>query len=171
VPFDDSAALARGRRRRSGETLAAIIVEPLVHHIASRAWLQTARGCAIERGTVLIFDEVKTAFRVRTGGVQALLRHHPRPHHHRQGARQRVSAGGRGGARADAMASAHRTWISSTLPPRRRRSPRRGLCSSGTIALDVCGALDRIGAGRCSRSVRDGARRTPSVGGERTGRR
>lgn len=70
VPFGDVAALEAALA--AGEAPAAIIIEPLVHDIASVDWLEAARRGADRTGAVLIFDEVKTAFRVRTGGVQAL---------------------------------------------------------------------------------------------------
>lgn len=75
VPFGDVAALEVAVQRlvEQGTSPAAIIIEPLVHEIAPLAWLEAARAAADRTGAVLIFDEVKTAFRVRTGGVQALL--------------------------------------------------------------------------------------------------
>jgi glutamate-1-semialdehyde 2,1-aminomutase len=70
VPFNDTAALARAVD--DGPPPAAIMLEPLVHDVAGAAWLGEARRLADAAGAVLVFDEVKTAFRVRTGGVQAL---------------------------------------------------------------------------------------------------
>jgi glutamate-1-semialdehyde aminotransferase len=72
VPFDDLAALDAACDPGL-EPPAAIIIEPLVHQIASAEWLLAARRLADRIGAVLIFDEVKTAFRVRTGGVQEAL--------------------------------------------------------------------------------------------------
>jgi len=69
VPFDDVASLDAAVAAR-GHELAAIIVEPLIHQIASVAWLRAARTACDRIGAVLVFDEIKTAFRVRTGGVQ-----------------------------------------------------------------------------------------------------
>ncbi|NCW45467.1 MAG: aminotransferase class III-fold pyridoxal phosphate-dependent enzyme, partial [Gemmatimonadaceae bacterium] len=111
VPFADIAALETAMSL--GEPPAAIIIEPLVHDIAPLAWLEAARRLADAHGAVLIFDEVKTCFRVRTGGVQALL-----------GVTPDITAIGKALAngyplaavvgRADAMDAATRTWISST---------------------------------------------------------
>ncbi|MCA0376513.1 MAG: aminotransferase class III-fold pyridoxal phosphate-dependent enzyme [Gemmatimonadetes bacterium] len=70
VPFGDVAALCAAVDEAAP---AAIIFEPLVHDVAPRDWLLAARSAADRTGAVLIFDEVKTAFRVRTGGVQELL--------------------------------------------------------------------------------------------------
>ncbi len=71
IPFDDVAELETAVTQHAHQ-LAAIIIEPLVHHVASKAWLTAARDAANRTGAVLIFDEIKTAFRVRTGGVQEL---------------------------------------------------------------------------------------------------
>ncbi len=71
VPFNDVDALHATVSALPAPP-AAIILEPLIHELASVEWLSAARRLADQSGAVLIFDEVKTAFRVRTGGVQAL---------------------------------------------------------------------------------------------------
>lgn len=59
-----------------GETLAAVICEPYVHSYGcvapAEGFLQEIRALCAEHGAVLIFDEVKTAFRAHLGGYQAL---------------------------------------------------------------------------------------------------
>ncbi len=112
VPFNDIAALDAAVSRAAVPP-AAIIIEPLVHDIASVPWLESARGLADRTGAVLIFDEVKTAFRVRTGGVQELT-----------GVTPDLTTLGKAMAngyplsavvgRAGVMEAAQRTWISST---------------------------------------------------------
>ncbi len=72
VPFNDTEALNAAVASAS-TSLAAVIIEPLIHEIADRAWLVAARQACDRADAVLIFDEIKTAFRVRTGGVQELL--------------------------------------------------------------------------------------------------
>lgn len=72
VPFGDGPALEAAVATHA-HRLAAVILEPLVHELAPLAWLRAARGACDRSGAVLIFDEIKTAFRVRTGGVQELL--------------------------------------------------------------------------------------------------
>ena len=61
---------------REGSTIAAAIVEPVAGNmnlVAPRAgFLETLRKLCIQHGTVLIFDEVMTGFRVALGGAQAL---------------------------------------------------------------------------------------------------
>ena len=112
VPFDDIKALELAASRLPNPP-AAIVIEPLVHDIASAAWLESARRVADRTGAVLIFDEVKTAFRVRTGGVQELT-----------GVTPDLTTLGKAMAngyplaavvgRAGVMEVAHHTWISST---------------------------------------------------------
>lgn len=69
VPFDDIAALERAVTV-AGSALAAIVLEPVVERAASVQWLQRARDLADASGAALIFDEVKTGFRVAPGGWQ-----------------------------------------------------------------------------------------------------
>lgn len=112
VPFNDVAAL-EATVAALAHPPAAIIIEPLVHEVASVAWLETARRLAERTGAVLIFDEVKTAFRVLTGGVQALT-----------GVTPDLTTLGKAMAngyplaalvgRAAVMTHATKTWISST---------------------------------------------------------
>jgi len=53
-------------------SLACIIVEPAHRTIASPAFLRLARRLADATGSLLVFDEVVTAFRVGLGGYQSL---------------------------------------------------------------------------------------------------
>ena len=58
-----------------GEQIACIIVEPVAGNMNCvppvPGFLQTLRDCCSESGSVLIFDEVMTGFRVALGGAQA----------------------------------------------------------------------------------------------------
>ena len=75
VPFNDTAALEeafRGHRHQ----LAAVIVEPVAGNMGCvpprMGFLERLRALTAEQGTVLIFDEVMTGFRVAYGGAQQL---------------------------------------------------------------------------------------------------
>ncbi|MFA6041126.1 MAG: glutamate-1-semialdehyde 2,1-aminomutase [Methylophilus sp.] len=61
---------------QSGNELACVIIEPVVGNmnliVPHMEFLQTLRELCTEHGTVLIFDEVMTGFRVALGGAQAL---------------------------------------------------------------------------------------------------
>ena len=69
VAFDDIAALERAVTE-AGAGLAAIVLEPVVERAPSREWLRRARALSDAAGAVLIFDEIKTGFRVAPGGWQ-----------------------------------------------------------------------------------------------------
>ncbi len=75
VPFNDEAAVAAAFQEHD-QSLAAVIVEPFVGNagfIPPRpGFLEALREHATVAGTVLIFDEVMTGFRVHAGGAQAL---------------------------------------------------------------------------------------------------
>jgi glutamate-1-semialdehyde 2,1-aminomutase len=112
VPFDDVAALEAAAGR--GEPPAAILLEPVVERAPSAAWLDSARGLASERGALLIFDEIKTAFRLGPGGAAERWGVHPD-----LAVLGKALANGAPLAalvgRADLMARVRDTWISSTL--------------------------------------------------------
>ncbi len=112
IPFGDVAALDQAVDRHAAD-LAAVILEPLIHEIASTEWLRAARSACDRTGAVLIFDEIKTAFRIRTGGVQELLEISPD-----LTTLGKAMANGYPLAavvgRAGVMEAAARTWISST---------------------------------------------------------
>jgi glutamate-1-semialdehyde 2,1-aminomutase len=71
VPFDDDEALEEAFRKH-GDSLACAVVEPLPGNnglLEQRAgWLETLRALTREHGTLLIFDEVISGFRLRFGG-------------------------------------------------------------------------------------------------------
>lgn len=69
VPFDDITAL-EAAAGEAGDALAAIVLEPVIERLPSNAWVEAARAICDERGAVLVFDEMKTGFRLRTGGFQ-----------------------------------------------------------------------------------------------------
>jgi len=112
IPFDDPAGLDAALT--AGEEVAAIVVEPVIDHAPSREWLEVLRDRATKTGAVLVFDEIKTAFRIALGGAaerwgivpdlvvvgKALG----------NGVPIAAVAGGR-----DLMEATTRTWISSTL--------------------------------------------------------
>ncbi|HXE60934.1 MAG TPA: aminotransferase class III-fold pyridoxal phosphate-dependent enzyme [Gemmatimonadaceae bacterium] len=69
VPFDDVDALADAARA-AGDRLAAIIIEPVIERLPAPEWLAEARRLCDALGAVFILDEMKTGFRMRTGGFQ-----------------------------------------------------------------------------------------------------
>ena len=113
LPFNDPEA-ARAAIRERDRRLAAVVVEPLVVEEPSREWLEVLRAETERVGAVLVFDEIKTAFRLELGGAAG-----------RYGVRPDLAVLGKAlgngfplavvGGRADVMAHAGHTWISSTL--------------------------------------------------------
>ncbi len=113
LPFND-VARTREMIRDAGKALAAVVVEPLVVVEPAREWLEAVRAEATRAGAVLVFDEIKTAFRLALGGAAE-----------RWGVRPDLAVLGKAlangfplaalGGRADVMQGASRTWISSTL--------------------------------------------------------
>ena len=76
LPYNDFEVLDL-TLRREGHQVAAIIVEPILGNAAgigpADGWLEHLREKCDQYGIVLIFDEVKTGFRVAPGGAQELF--------------------------------------------------------------------------------------------------
>jgi len=74
VPFNDGAALARVFSQH--QDIAAVIIEPVVGNMGcvppQKGYLETVRDLTTRNGSLLIFDEVMTGFRVARGGAQEL---------------------------------------------------------------------------------------------------
>jgi glutamate-1-semialdehyde 2,1-aminomutase len=113
VPFDEVGALELAVAA-AGSSLAAIVLEPVVEHAPSIEWLTRARELCDVHGAVLIFDEIKTGFRVAPGGYSELC-----------GVQPDLASYGKAMAngyplaavvgRQPLMDCARESWISSTL--------------------------------------------------------
>ena len=75
LPYNDSQAL-RAAFARFGGQIAGVIVEPVAGNMScvppAAGFLQSLRELCTQHGSLLIFDEVMTGFRVARGGAQAL---------------------------------------------------------------------------------------------------
>jgi glutamate-1-semialdehyde 2,1-aminomutase len=75
LPYNDMEAVAEIMREK-GEAVACIIVEPVAGNMGLvppiPKFLETLRELSTKSGSLLIFDEVITGFRVAYGGAQAL---------------------------------------------------------------------------------------------------
>jgi glutamate-1-semialdehyde 2,1-aminomutase len=151
VPFDDIAALD-GACRTAGRDLAAVVIEPVIERMPSPEWIASARGLCDELGAVLVFDELKTGFRLARGGYQEFA-----------GVTPDLAAFGKAMANGFPLAavvgnkaimeSATRTWISSTLAG-------ESMSIAAALAVlhiyetegqqegeeDICTSLGRVGA-------------------------
>ncbi len=135
VPFDDVGALEEAVAR--GSPPAAILLEPVVERAPSRAWLAAARRLAGDE-SVLIFDEIKTGFRLGPGGAAV-----------RWGVAPDLAVLGKAMAngfplaavvgRAGLMSRVRSTWISSTL------ATEFTALAAARAVLDVWGETDVAG--------------------------
>ena len=128
----------------AGDSLAAVMIEPLVEVMADVDWLRDLRTQCDRVGAVLIFDEVKTGFRLHRGGAQALL-----------GVTPDLAAIGKAMAngyplaavvgRASVMPAAERTWVSSTLATELVAIAASHAVLDRHDRHDVCGQLASTG--------------------------
>ena len=166
VPFDDVDALETVAKR-AGDRLAAIVLEPVIERLPSVEWISIARRACDESGAVLIFDEMKTGFRLKPGGYQELVDVTPD-----------LAVFGKALAngyplsavvgRESVMRAASDTWISSTLASETvalaaaraviEWHARAEVCESlGEIGAEMKGAVDRaIAASRIEGVSTDG---------------
>lgn len=164
VPFDDMSALERAVEI-AGRDLAAIVLEPIVDREPSEMWLLRARELCDASGAVLVFDEVKTGFRVAPGGWQEV-----------SGVTPDLAAFGKAMAngyplaavvgREAIMAAARDTWISSTLA-----SESTALAAALAVLdwhdrADICATLGETG--RDMRAAVDRAIMASGIGGVAT---
>ena len=113
LPFND-VERTRAMIRAERERLAVVVVEPVINAEPAREWLEVLRAETARVGAVLVFDEIKTAFRLAIGGAAE-----------RYGVQPDLVVLGKAlangyplaavGGRAAIMHGATRTWISSTL--------------------------------------------------------
>jgi len=94
--------------------VAAVVLEPAVNGPPRPEWLERARQLASRHGAVLVFDEIKTAFRVAIGGVAELTGITPDLIVLGKALGNGMPISVVGGA-APLMEAATETWISSTL--------------------------------------------------------
>ncbi len=144
VAYDDVPAL-EAAVSAAGSNLAAIVIEPVVERLPSKEWIARARELATAAGAVLIFDEIKTGFRLRTGGYQQFADVMPD-----------LAAFGKAMANGyplsavvgdrDVMDAAKRTWISSTLAGEAASLAAATAVLSWHDQVDVCESLWTIGA-------------------------
>jgi glutamate-1-semialdehyde 2,1-aminomutase len=149
VPFDDVGALERAVTD-AGARLAAVVIEPVIERMPSPDWVARARSLCDTAGAALVFDEIKTGFRLRPGGYQELA-----------GVTPDLATFGKAlangyplavvGGRRDIMQAARETWISSTLA-----SESIALAAAWAVLdwhdqAEICDALASTG-----RELRDG---------------
>lgn len=143
IPFDDIPALERAVAD-AGTSLAAIAIEPVIERLPSKEWVARARALCDANDAVLIFDEIKTGFRLATAGYQQYADITPD-----------LAAFGKAMANgfplaavcgnAALMAAAEKTWISSTLASETGALTAAAAVFSWHDRADVCQSLWNIG--------------------------
>jgi glutamate-1-semialdehyde 2,1-aminomutase len=113
IPFNDIERTIE-TMRQAGDALACVVLEPVVDGAPDGEWLRAVRTECTRIGALLVYDEVKTAFRVAPGGAAE-----------RWGGDPDLLVVGKAlangfplaavGGRAGLMEQVTRTWISSTL--------------------------------------------------------
>jgi glutamate-1-semialdehyde aminotransferase len=160
IPFND-VDRTRAAIRAAGDELAVVVVEPLVVEEPKREWLETLRAETTRVGAVLVFDEIKTAFRLAVGG--AAERYDVRPDLVVLG---KALANGfplaACGGRADLMSGVARTWISSTLATEGVALAAAHATLDVMIKERVCAHLHRVGT-RLLHGLHDLQHRYPTV--------
>lgn len=144
IPFDDVPALERAVAD-AGSSLAAIVIEPVIERLPSKEWITRARALSESSGAVLVFDEMKTGFRLATGGYQQYADVTPD-----------LATFGKALANgfplsvvcgnADLMEVADRkTWISATLANEAASLAAAGAVLAWHDRVDICASLWSIG--------------------------
>ncbi len=144
VPYDDVDALET-TAKHLGDRLAAIVLEPVIERLPSVEWIAEARRACDESGAVLIFDEIKTGFRLKPGGYQELVDVAPD-----------LAVFGKALAngyplsavvgRESVMRAASDTWISSTLASETVSLAAARAVIEWHARAEVCESLGDIGA-------------------------
>jgi glutamate-1-semialdehyde 2,1-aminomutase len=143
VPFDDVSAL-EAAVAAAGTHLAAVIIEPVIERMPLPHWATRARELCDAAGAALIFDEVKTGFRLSTGGYQEHSKITPDLAAFGKAMANGYPLSAVVGKRA-LMEAARKTWISSTLA-----SESTALAAAGAVLdwhekADICDSLAAIG--------------------------
>jgi glutamate-1-semialdehyde 2,1-aminomutase len=143
VPFDDIPAL-EAAVAAAGTQLAAIIIEPVIERMPLPHWATRARELCDAAGAALIFDEIKTGFRLATGGYQEHSKITPDLAAFGKAMANGYPLSAVVGKRA-LMEAARNTWISSTLA-----SESTALAAAGAVLdwhekADICDSLASIG--------------------------
>jgi len=142
IGFNDVAA---GRSAIREQNAAAVVVEPVIDAPPDPTWLGMLREECDAAGTVLIFDEIKTALRLAIGGAAE-----------RYGVSPDLVVLGKGlangfplavvGGRRTVMEALEHTWISSTLATEQVSLRAAIAAVRVTQREDVPGHLGRVGA-------------------------
>lgn len=143
LPFND-VDRTRAAIRAVGDQLAVVVVEPVIVAEPTREWLETLRVETTRLGAILVFDEIKTAFRLAVGGAGERYGVHPDLVVLGKALANGFPLAAVGG-RAAVMSGVTRTWISSTLATESVALAAARAALEVTIGEGVCAHLHRLG--------------------------
>lgn len=143
VPFNDCDGTLKAMRE-VGDGLALVIIEPVVDGPPSLEWLRLLRAETERVGAALVFDEIKTGFRLAVGG--AVERYGVRPDLvvYGKALGNGFPLAAVGGSRRF-MDVVTRTWISSTLATEFVALAAAHAAVEATVRLRVPEHLARVG--------------------------
>lgn len=144
VDFDDVPGLVSAVAA-AGTDLAAIVLEPVIERMPSPEWIAEARSACDRAGAVLIFDEMKTGFRLATGGYQQHAEVKPDLAVFGKAMACGLPVAAVVGSAA-VMDAASDTWISSTLAGESSALAAVAAVLERYDEVDVCASLARVGA-------------------------
>ncbi len=144
VPFDDMPALERAVSD-AGARLAAIAIEPVIERLPSKEWIARARHLCDASGAALIFDEMKTGFRLATGGYQQFADVTPDLAAFGKALANGYPIAAVCGHASLMEAAEKKTWISSTLASETGALAAAGAVLAWHDRVDICASLWSIG--------------------------
>ena len=97
-PFNDARSRRSISHRQHPGQIAAVLLEPVAGNMGlvpprARISAKASASSPAKHGSLLVFDEVMTGFRLALGGAQTALRRHARPHRPGQDRRRRPAGG------------------------------------------------------------------------------
>lgn len=144
VPFDDIPALERAASD-AGARLAAIAIEPVIERLPSKEWIVRARQLCDASDAALIFDELKTGFRLATGGYQQYADVAPDLAAFGKALANGYPLAAVCGHASLMEAAEKKTWISSTLASETGALAAAGAVLAWHDRVDICASLWSIG--------------------------
>jgi glutamate-1-semialdehyde 2,1-aminomutase len=150
LPYNDVEAIRQAFHKHAGR-LAAVLVEPVAANMGlvlpEPGYLETIRSLCDENGTVLIFDEVITGFRVAYGGAQE-----------RYGIKADLTCLGKiVGGGLPLAACGGRAQIMDLLAPAGRVYQAGTLSGNPIATAAAIATLDILAEGRCYRELESAA--------------
>ncbi|MGQ0764706.1 MAG: aminotransferase class III-fold pyridoxal phosphate-dependent enzyme [Gemmatimonadota bacterium] len=144
VPFDDVNAL-EAAIAQAGADLACVLLEPVQERLPSAAWIESARSGCARAGAIFILDEMKTGFRLASGGYQALTGQTPDLAVFGKAMACGFPVAALVGSKA-VMDAARGTWITTTAAGESSALGAVAAVLERYAELDVCASLARAGA-------------------------